>query len=157
MPKVPSRARKACLRCHDKKIRCDLAPSCDQCEECGRKNIKCTYRDSNTRKRSSPKKELQIVSNTQALDSLKQLVFDLGRRVQSIENAVSCLRTSHHLLDHSAGFGYGGPGGSSDFDQYYQNDPVGPIEAGLSHWDAFISNEWPQKNARGSFGAYYNS
>ncbi|KAJ7936438.1 hypothetical protein B0H13DRAFT_1853501 [Mycena leptocephala] len=137
MPKVPSRARK--------------------CEECGRKNIKCTYRDSNTRKRSSPKKELQIVSNTQALDSLKQLVFDLGRRVQSIENAVSRLRTSHHLSYHSAGFGYGGPGGFSDFDQYYQNDPVGPIEAGLSHGDAFISNEWLQHNARGSFGAHYNS
>ncbi|KAJ7922041.1 hypothetical protein B0H13DRAFT_1866111 [Mycena leptocephala] len=125
MPKVPSRARKACLRCHDKKIRCDLAPSCDQREECGRKKIKCTYWDSNTRKRSSPKKELQIVQILRRwvfqnmwdalskieisvqTDSLKQLVFDLGRRVQSIENAVSRLRTSHHLSYHSAGLGWG--------------------------------------------------
>ncbi|KAJ7872999.1 hypothetical protein B0H13DRAFT_1895161 [Mycena leptocephala] len=91
---------------------------------------------------------LRVIS-AKSVYSLKQLVFDLGRRVESIENAVSRLPTSRsHLSAHSAGFGYGGPGGSWDLDQYYQNDPVGPIEAGLGHWDGFISNdsEWVHQN-----------
>ncbi|KAJ7854454.1 hypothetical protein B0H13DRAFT_1903648 [Mycena leptocephala] len=88
------------------------------------------------------------VTSVKSVDSLKQLVFDLGRRVRSIEDTVSRLPTSQsHLSDHSAGFGYGG---SRDFEQYYQKYPVGPIESGLNHWDTFISNEWPHQTARSS-------
>ncbi|KAJ7929434.1 hypothetical protein B0H13DRAFT_1859645 [Mycena leptocephala] len=62
------------------------------------------------------------VTSVKSVDSLKQLVFDLGRRVRSIEDTVSRLPTSQsHLSDHSAGFGYGG---SRDFEQYYQKYPI---------------------------------
>ncbi|KAJ6539907.1 hypothetical protein B0H10DRAFT_2118928 [Mycena sp. CBHHK59/15] len=56
MPKVqPECPRKqACLRCWQKKIRCDRAHPWEACKSCGRTNNQCTSSDVNTRKRSVP-------------------------------------------------------------------------------------------------------
>ncbi|KAJ6616539.1 hypothetical protein B0H10DRAFT_2036683 [Mycena sp. CBHHK59/15] len=85
MPKVqPECPRKqACLRCWQKKIRCDRAHPWEACKSCGTNN-QCTSSDVNTRKRSVP--TCKTLGTTQTLESQ---LLNISRRMELVENALA--------------------------------------------------------------------
>ncbi|KAJ7799324.1 hypothetical protein B0H14DRAFT_2903478 [Mycena olivaceomarginata] len=91
MPKVKQVRRKpACLRCNKKKVGCNRASPCDQCQK---HSMDCTYPDAGTpnRRRSCSDKgqAIQSTKNTQmVLESLQAGIVNVRQRIEILESTL---------------------------------------------------------------------
>ncbi|KAJ7795458.1 hypothetical protein B0H14DRAFT_2919207 [Mycena olivaceomarginata] len=91
MPKVKQVRRKpACLRCNEKKVGCNRASPCDQCQK---HNMECAYPDAGipSRRRSCSDKG-QVIQSTKnmqiVLESLQAGIVNVRQRIEILENTL---------------------------------------------------------------------